>query len=139
MLTLWDRGNDARTLQEAVSRMFDRTYGLMPEPQKTIALDLIETAEEYIVKASLPGCSKDKVNVSFQDDTLTIQAYLNHTAAPEKARFLLRERFNGEVSRSVTLPVRVDADKAGADYKDGVLTLTLPKSDAVKPRTIKVG
>ena len=63
---------------------------------------------------------------------------MNESTVPEGGRYLLRERFSGQVARSVTLPIHVNADQAQADYRDGVLLLTLPKADSVKPRTIKL-
>lgn len=140
MLSLWDPRQDAPSLRETMNRLFEQSF--VPSAmsaQSGVSLDVLETPEEYVVKASLPGTSREKVNVSFEDATLTIQGTLEAPEAPEKSRFLLRERFCGEYRRSVTFPVRVDADKASADYKDGVLTLTLPKSESVRPRTIKIG
>lgn len=138
MITLWDATKDQLSLRDAMNRLIEQSFVPAPPNQGGFALDVIETAEDFVVRASLPGCERDKINVSFQDDTLTISAQLNQSAVPEKSRYLLHERFAGEARRSLTLPVRVDADKAAADYKDGVLTLTLPKSEAVKPRTIKI-
>jgi HSP20 family protein len=140
MLTLWDPRKDSLSLRDAMNRLFEQSY--VPAslgPQSGLALDVIESADEFVVKAAMPGADKDKINVSFEDDTLTLHASLQNEVLSENSRFLLRERFSGEVRRSVTLPVRVDAEKAAAEYKDGILTLTLPKAESVKPRTIKIG
>ena len=140
MISLWDPRNDALSLRDAMSRLFENSFvttGL--GPQAGVALDVVETAEAFVIKASLPGCEKDRINVSFENDTLTIQAELNGGVANEKGRYLVRERFAGKVSRSMSLPLRVDAERANAEYVDGVLTLTLPKSETVKARSIQIG
>lgn len=140
MLSIWDTRKDNLSLRDAVNHLFEQSY--VPaslSPRSGLALDVLESEDAFIVHAALPGADKDKVDVRFEGDTLTIRASLNEEGAPENARFLLRERFRGETHRSVTFPVRVDAEKASADFRDGVLTLTLPKSESVKPRTIKIG
>lgn len=157
MLTLWDARNDSRSLRQAMNRFLEqgaRREGLPTQHRAApgFALDVVETADHYVVTASMPGCSKEKVEISFEDDTLTIQGTLNE-APPKEAgseegrgeegasqtRYLVRERFTGQVRRSLAFPVRIEAGSATAEYKDGVLTLTLPKSEAAKPRTIKIG
>jgi HSP20 family protein len=91
------------------------------------------------VIASLPGCSRDKVDIQFQKDTLTIKAMLNEPAElQEGIRYRVRERWSGEVSRTVNLAVPIDAEKAKATFRDGVLTLSLPKAESVKPRSIPI-
>jgi HSP20 family protein len=141
-LSLWS-AQDGISLRDAMSRLLEDSFipatSQMAPVSRTMPLDVIENAEGYVVKASLPGCDKEKVEVSFEDDTLSIKATLEEEALPEGSRSLLRERWYGQVARSVRLPIAVDPDKAKAEFKNGVLTLTLPKAESVKPRTIKIG
>lgn len=141
-LDVFEPLREGLTLREAVNRLFEDSY-VRPETgarptKRTLPLDVLETTDELVIRASLPGCHREKVEINFQKDTLTIKGVLNGTPENEQARWLLRERWTGEVSRTVVLPVPVDADKAKAQFKDGILTLSLPKSEAVKPRTIPV-
>lgn len=140
MLSIWDPRKDSLSLRDAMSHLLEQSF--VPAamgPRHGLALDVLESEEEFVVRASLPGADKEKVDVRYEGDTLSIRADINPEAPQEGWRSLLHERFSGEVSRAVTFPVRVDADRASADYKDGVLTLTLPKSESVKPRAIKIG
>jgi HSP20 family protein len=131
-LTLWE----PTSIRDAVNKMFeDRNNGqalLMP-------IDVLETPDELLVKASFPGSSKDKFDINYQNEILSIKAELpNSNGHPEGTRYLLRERSFGSVTRSFKLPFPVDTERASAEYVDGVLSLTLPKQEAVKPRSIKV-
>ena len=142
-LNLWEPLREGMTLREAVNRMFEDSY-IRPEffAPKSMPIDVLENGDAILIQASLPGCTKENVELTFQKDTLTIKATITNGTengkAPEGHRYLLRERFNGQLTRTVTLSVPVDVEKANATYKDGVLHLTLPKSESVKPRTINV-
>lgn len=133
---------DAMTLREAVSRLFEDSYvrpGAAAPERRGLPLDILEADDHMLVVASLPGCSREKVDIQFQKETLTIKAMLNEQAEPQEgAHYRVRERWTGEVSRTVNLSVPIDADKAKATFKDGVLTLTLPKAESVKPRSIPI-
>lgn len=132
-LTIWEPAS----LRDAVNKMFeDRNQGqavLMP-------IDVLETPDELLIKASFPGSAKDKFDINYQNEILSIKAELTNGTDkhPEGTRYLLRERSYGSVTRSFKLPFPVDTDRASAEYTDGVLSLTLPKQEAVKPRSIKV-
>lgn len=140
MISIWDPRKDNLSLRDAMSHLIEQSF--VPaslSPRHGLALDVLENGEAFVVRATLPGADKDKVDVRYEGDTLTIHAEIPAEPSGEGERYLLRERFSGEVHRTVTFPVRVDADKAAADYSNGVLTLTLPKSESVKPRSIKIG
>ncbi|NMA29148.1 MAG: Hsp20/alpha crystallin family protein [Burkholderiales bacterium] len=137
---------DAMTLREAVNRLFEDSYvrtgggsGAAAPERRGLPLDILEADDHLQVIASLPGCSRDKVDIQFQKDTLTIKAMLNEPAElQEGIRYRVRERWSGEVSRTVNLAVPIDAEKAKATFRDGVLTLSLPKAESVKPRSIPI-
>ncbi len=131
-LTIWEPS----TLRDAVNKIFEDRNGsqalLMP-------IDVLETPDELIVKASFPGSTKDKFDINYQNEILSIKAELpNASNGQEGTRYLLRERSFGQVTRSFKLPFPVDTERASAEYTDGVLSLTLPKQEAVKPKSIKV-
>ncbi|HXE71700.1 MAG TPA: Hsp20/alpha crystallin family protein [Candidatus Nitrosotenuis sp.] len=136
---LIDPLREALALRDAVNRLFDE--GLVRETRTTsrprsFLIDLVETPEALILKATLPGADKEKLEVHFQSDTVTVKAHVNGEV-PE-GRYLVRERYTGPVERSIPLPLPVNPDAARAVYRDGVLTLTLPKAESVKPRHITV-
>jgi len=140
-LSVFEPVRDSMTLREAINRLFEDSFvpgGPTATPVRGMAMDVQETPDAFIIKANLPGADKEKVDIHFQGDTLTLKATISNGEASENSRYVLRERFHGQVARSLTLPVPVDADKANANYENGVLVLTLPKSEAVKPRTIKL-
>lgn len=102
------------------------------------ALDVEETADAYIVRANLPGVSQDDINVNIHDDILTISAETASEASAEDSKVLIRERRFGKFSRSLRFPTNVDGDAVAAGYENGVLSITLPKAEHLKPRQIPV-
>ena len=103
-----------------------------------LALDVCEDDNSYSVKASLPGIDPADLDISFSENTLTIQGETQAVSVEENAKWHLRERSFGRFVRSITMPATVNADDISADYEDGVLTLTLPKAEEVKPLIIAV-
>ncbi len=104
----------------------------------TFPMDVAETADAFTVRASLPGVKAEDVHLTVQGDTLLIQAQSGAEDEREGQRWLIRERRAQSFQRAVTLPAPVDVDRAEAQCVDGVLTLTLPKSQAARPRQIQV-
>src|SRR5690606_33576532 len=96
-------------------------------------LDVYETDQAYTVITAIPGLEADQFNIKLHNDTLTISAELPEPEMPKDARVLMQERPTGTVSRSITLPQPIDNDKVEATYHNGVLTLTLPKSQEARP------
>ena len=142
MMDVFEPLRDAMSLREAVNRLFEDSYvrpGTPAPARRTLPLDVLDAGDHLVVRASLPGSDREKVEIQFQKDTLTLKAHLNETPAQaEDVRWLVRERWTGEVSRTLVLPVPIDAEKAKATFKDGVLTLMLPKAESVKPRMIPI-
>jgi len=103
----------------------------------TPALDLYQNNDNVVAVVELPGMQKEDIEISLQDGMLTIAGERkSETSTEDKAT--RTERFSGKFRRSVTLPTRVDANKVNATYKDGILTVTLPKADDAKPKQIQV-
>jgi len=103
----------------------------------TPALDLYQTTDDVVALVELPGMRKEDIEISLHDGTLTISGERNSETA-EGDKTVRTERFVGKFRRSVSLPTRVDANKVNATYKDGILTITLPKAEEVKPKQIQV-
>ena len=103
----------------------------------TPALDLYQNNDNVIAVIELPGMRKEDIEISLHDGTLTI-AGERRTETPESEKAERSERYVGKFRRSITLPARVDANKVNAVYKDGMLTVTLPKAEEAKPKQIQV-
>lgn len=104
----------------------------------TPALDVFEEKEIFVVKAELPGMKLEDIEVSFQDVSLSISGERKSETKHEDAEVYRAERYFGRFQRTVALPAAVAADKIKAAYKDGVLTVTLPKTEEAKPKQIDV-
>jgi HSP20 family protein len=109
-----------------------------PWAQGTLAVDMYETDENVVVKTAVPGVNAEDIQVSVAGDTLTIKAASSAEEEIERENYLRRERRQGSYCRSVTLPGGLESENASADYTDGILTLTFPKAEEIKPKTIEV-
>jgi HSP20 family protein len=103
-----------------------------------LKVDLAQRDDNYVISAELPGVQAEDLNVSVENDTLTISAEKRDEYEGKESGVYSRERSFGRVSRSFQLGNQVDAEKIDAEYKNGVLTLTLPKAEQAKPREVKV-
>lgn len=101
-------------------------------------VDVAESEHGFTVQAELPGLKKEDIKVTFEDHVLTVEGERKQVEEQKDQNFFRRERAYGKFRRSFKLATEVDADKVGASYQDGILTLTLPKSEAVKPRQIDI-
>jgi HSP20 family protein len=101
-------------------------------------VDVKEEKEAYVLTAYLPGMKSEDLNVNVINDTVTVEGEIKEEKTTEEPNFLLKEWHNGKFSRSLTLPDELDAAKAEASLKDGVLTLRLPKAEVALPKAIKV-
>ena len=103
-----------------------------------LALDVEEKPDAYIVHANLPGISLDDISVNIHEDVLTITAETTAEQLEADSRMLMRERRYGKFSRSLRFPTIVNGDAVEANFESGVLSITLPKAEHVKPRQIPV-
>lgn len=101
-------------------------------------VDIQETQEEFLVHAELPGVKKEDVKLTVKDGTLTIQGERNQAKEERGSRFHRTERQYGSFMRSFSLPEGVLEDKLGATYKDGMLTVHLPKSQEPKAKPVEI-
>ncbi len=140
-LSRWEPERQMMTLREAMDRLFDdaftRPFGW--NGNSTIpAIDMFQTDNDVVVKASLPGLKAEDVNITITADMLTLRGEFKEENENKDATWHIREQSSGSFERSVILPTDVQSDKAKAEFENGVLTVTLPKAETVKPRTITV-
>ena len=103
-----------------------------------LALDVEENPQAYIVRANLPGINQDAISVNIHEDVLTITGESAAANLDDDSKVLIRERRFGKFSRSLRFPTVVNGEAVKANFEDGVLSITLPKADHVKPRQIPV-
>ena len=103
----------------------------------TPALDLYQNNDNIVAVVELPGMRKEDIEISLQDGTLTISGERKVEGGLENSA-TRTERLTGKFRRTITLPTRVDASKVTASYKDGILTVTLPKAEEAKPKQIQI-
>jgi HSP20 family protein len=142
-ISRWDPWGDIVSLREAMNNLLEESF-VRPRGgaggAAGLAVDVRETPEAFVVTASVPGVSPDEVDITVLGDTLHIRGERREERSEEgeQGRWLIRERRVGSFERSIALPTTVKADAADADFKDGVLTITLPKAEEAKPRSIPV-
>ena len=143
-LIRWDPFGDRLTGRNAIDRLFDESFvrpgfgWFAPVSAANMAIDMYETKDDVVVRASLPGVKPDQVDVTITGDTLTIRGESKEENEVKEENYVRKERRFGSFSRCVTLPGGVKADKAEATFENGVLTLKIPKTEEAKPKTIKV-
>ena len=133
------------TLREAMDRLFDdaltRPFSLLREGGSSwspLAIDMYQTDNDVVVKAALPGIKANEVQINVTNDILTIRGDVKHEDEKKDKSWHIREQRWGAFERSVMLPTGVISDRAKADFENGILTITLPKSEQAKPRTITI-
>lgn len=133
---------DLVSLREAMDRLFEdsfvRPWGLAPFEGTSLSMDIYQTDDAVVVKASLPGVKADEIDVSVTGDMLTIKGESEAEQEVKEENYIRREMRYGSFTRTVPIPVSVQSDKAEATFENGVLTLTLPKAEEVKAKAIKV-
>jgi len=140
-LTRWEPAREMMTLREAMDRLFDDAFTRpfsMREGWSAPAIDMYQTDDEIVVKASLPGIKADEVQINITGDVLTLKGEVKHEEESKDKAWHIREQRWGSFQRSVPLPTNVVADQAKAEFENGILTITLPKAEEVKPRTITI-
>ena len=140
-LIRWEPAREMMTLREAMDHLFDDAFtrplslnGNWSLP----AVDMYQTDDEIVVKAALPGIKPDAVQINVTGDVLNLKAEVDEEEETKDKAWHIREQRWSKLERSITLPTAVKADKAKADFENGVLIVTLPKAEEVKPKTIAV-
>lgn len=138
-MTRWTPSRDILSLRDAMNHMFDdNLFGSAWTGGARMAqlpLDAYTTDDEIVVQVAVPGIAPDDVDITYEGDSLTIRG---HT--PERldnVNYIFAERFHGDFSRTLQLNVPIEPENIEATFEGGILTITLPKAEAVKPRIIK--
>lgn len=129
-----DLGSGLRLFQDTVSRLLSEPASRPWAP----SVDILETENEMLLKADLPGVDMKDVDIQLENGTLTLRGERKFESEKKEGGYHRIERSYGSFARSFTLPETVDAEAVKADYKNGVLTVTLPKKELAKPRQIRV-
>jgi HSP20 family protein len=139
-LTRWNPTRDFVSMSEAMDRLFDRAFVPFGGNLRDLTpnVDVIENDNEVIVKAELPGFTPDDVDIRVEGNILTMHGEVKQESEKQEGQYHIHERRQSSFHRSLPLPVEVNADKAKAEFDNGVLTLTLPKSENAKPKRISI-
>jgi HSP20 family protein len=141
----WDPFRELATLQDNLNRLATGMYGRRGEDDAFSRGDWIPPVDIYhtdgqeiVLKAELPGLKREDIDLRVENNTLTLRGQRKHDSEVKEDNYHRVERAYGSFSRSFTLPNTVDAGKVQADYRDGVLTVTLPMREEAKPKQIQV-
>lgn len=140
----WRPFRDIMSVQDEMNRLFDEFFGRTPvrgeefERMWSPNIDVSETRDNILVTAEIPGMSKDDIKVTVRDNILTLSGEKKQEKEEKGANYHRIERCYGSFSRSFDLPATVQFDKVKANYKDGILRITLQKSEEVKPKEIPI-
>ncbi len=143
-LARWNPAQDMLSLREAMDRLFEESFlrpdllGFGDNPAGALPLDVYETENNIVVKATVPGVKPEDIEVTITGDLLTIKGESKSEEKTEKRNYLRQERRYGSFCRQVSLPVSVDSNGVQATFEHGVLSLELPKVEAAKAKTVKV-
>jgi HSP20 family protein len=140
-ITRWDPIRDMITMRQAVDRMLDESFARGAETRGTgawlLPMDAYITDDAIIIRADVPGITAEDLDITLEGDALTIRGEIQREAADNR-KYVLLERPTGRFERTININTPVDHDRVDASFKDGVLTLRLPKAESVKPRQITV-
>jgi HSP20 family protein len=141
----WEPLRELSSLQNEMNRLFTTAFDTPTTPGDgaTIrrwvpAMDLVETADDFVLRADLPGLTQDDVKIELEDSTLTVSGERKSERTDKHEGYYRVERAFGSFSRSLTLPKGVDADAVKANFDNGVLEIHIPKPEERKPRRIAI-
>ncbi len=140
----WDPFRDLISIQDRMNRLFEQTLSRSRGEEAvsaatwTPAVDIYETPDTIVMKAELPGVSREDIQIHINDNTLTLKGERRFAKDVQEESYLRIERAYGSFHRSFTLPAGVHQEKIRALFKDGVLELTLPKAEDSKPKRISI-
>lgn len=136
---------ELENLQRQMNQLFDFSIARNPwgdtallGGQWTPAVDVYDSKDNLLVKAELPGLTKDEIEVSIHDGNLVLKGEKRKDTEIKEENYFKTERFYGSFFRTIPLPAAVDANKVDAKYQDGVLTLKLAKKEEAKPKQITI-
>ncbi|MBN1431060.1 MAG: Hsp20/alpha crystallin family protein [Anaerolineae bacterium] len=125
-------------MDRLISDSFVRPFWPFDSSVGAFSLDMYETNDAVVVKAAIPGIKSEDINITISGELLTIQGETRQEEETKESTYYIREQQYGTFSRTLNLPTAVVADKAEAEFENGILKLTLPKAEEVKPKVISV-
>jgi len=139
----WEPFREMMSLRQAMDRLFEDSFvhpsRLWPQLRGgELPIDMYQTKDDVVVKAALPGVKPEEVDITITGDVLTIKGEHKEEQETKEEDYLYKEQRYGAFNRSVAIPVQVQSEKAEAVFENGILTLTIPKAEQVKPKAIKV-
>ncbi len=141
----WDPFREVVSLRDAMNSLLQESFvrpgasgGAVGGNVSALPLDVAETEDEYVVRASLPGVKPEDVDISVTGDSLTITGKTQDEKRDEQEGYLYQEIRRGTFTRTVALPADLKVEAASAQFENGMLTLTIPKAEQAKPRQIKI-
>lgn len=143
-LTRWEPFEGMTSLRREMDRLFDTFFDRspisspMPGGMLEPAVEIADTKDAVMVKAQVPGVSKENLHIDITDDVVTLRGEMKEETQTEDQRFHRREFRYGAFSRTIPLPTSVQADLCSAELKEGVLTITLPKSQQARVKNIPI-
>ena len=136
----WSPFAEMRRMDEVLNRFWRGFNGGGETTEAwSIPLDVTQNGDDVVVQASVPGVDKKDIEVTIEENILSIRTQVNESEEKQTDSYLLRERRTGTFYRAVRLPDTVDANRAESSYKDGILTVRLPKDESKKARKLTVG
>jgi HSP20 family protein len=140
-LVRWEPAREVDSLQSEVNRVFDAFFGNGTSRTRRWVppMDLVETDSDLVLRADLPGLTRDDVEIEIKDGTLTVSGERKSQHEEESEGYYRVERAFGRFSRSLTLPEGIDAESVVAEFADGVLEVRIPKPAERKPHRVAIG
>ena len=140
-LIRWEPAREMMTLRDAMDHLFNDAFTrplTLRDGWSAPAIDMYQTDDEIVVKASLPGVKADEVQINITGEILTLKGETKQVDEKKEQAWHMREQRWGTFERSIALPTEVVADNARAEFENGILTITLPKAEEVKPKIINI-
>ena len=142
----WDPFRDVMTLQDRMNRLFDQALSRTRTDDEegltasmwSPAVDIFETPDSIVMKAELPGVSREHIDIQVRDNTLTLKGERKFEREVKDENYLRIERSYGAFQRAFSLSTVIQQDKIKAVFKDGVLEVTMPKAEEAKPKKLKI-
>lgn len=144
-VTRWDPTSEMASMRNMMDRLFEQSFGRLPSFRGSeelgpanLSLDVVENGDSFVVKAAVPGIDPKDIDISVDDDVLTIRGEFQQKDETNEDNYIRRELRYGSFQRQLRLPPTVDAENAKADFEHGMLKLTLPKKPEARARSIKI-
>lgn len=145
-LVRWSPLSDLMSLHNAMDRLFGESFGIGQPTGRTVAvvgegylpLDVYQIDKDWVIRAAVPGADPNAVEVTFDGGTITIRGEIKAPENSHPENFWLRENFFGKFNRQVTLPEDVLGEQSKAQFQNGMLTITVPKTEPARPKSVKI-